>query len=118
MANEAGPALLRLTVVHSPGPRQVRQWALALPPGATVLQALRASGIAVEFPALELSAAMVGVWGRKARPDDLVHAGDRIEVYRPLRVDPKVARRERFRSQGARATGLFATKRPGAKSGY
>jgi putative ubiquitin-RnfH superfamily antitoxin RatB of RatAB toxin-antitoxin module len=118
MANETGPALLRLTVVHSPAPRQVRQWSLQLPQGATVLQALRASGIAAEFPALELSAATVGVWGRKARPDDLLRDGDRIEVYRPLRVDPKVARRERFRSQGARATGLFATKRPGAKPGY
>jgi uncharacterized protein len=39
-------------------------------------------------------------------------------VYRPLLVDPKVARRERFRTQGARAAGLFAKKRPGAKPGY
>lgn len=112
------PGRLRLTVVHSPAPRQVREWTLELPQGATVMQALQASGIAAEFPLLELTAETVGVWGRRARPDDLVSEGDRIEVYRPLRVDPKMARRERFRSQGARSAGLFAKKRPGAKPGY
>ena len=109
---------LRVTVVHSPAPREVREWALDLPGGATVVQALQASGIAAEFPSLDLSGATVGIWGRKAGPDDALREGNRIEVYRPLRVDPKVARRERFRTQGARSTGLFANKRPGAKPGY
>jgi putative ubiquitin-RnfH superfamily antitoxin RatB of RatAB toxin-antitoxin module len=109
---------IRLTVVHSPAPREVREWALDLPAGATVLQALQASGLAAEFPQLHLDADNVGIWGRKAGLDDAVSDGDRIEVYRPLRVDPKVARRERFRSQGARSAGLFATRRPGAKPGY
>ena len=44
--------------------------------------------------------------------------GDRLEVYRPLTVDPKVARRQRFVRQGAKTAGLFAKKRPGAKAGY
>jgi len=39
-------------------------------------------------------------------------------LWRPLRVDPKLARRERFGQQGARAAGLFARRRPGAKPGY
>jgi sulfur carrier protein len=43
---------------------------------------------------------------------------DRVEFYRGLRVDPKVARRERFSKQGARASGLFAKRRPGSKPGY
>jgi uncharacterized protein len=43
---------------------------------------------------------------------------DRVEIYRPLQVDPKMARRERFRRQGARAAGLFARKREGGKPGY
>jgi putative ubiquitin-RnfH superfamily antitoxin RatB of RatAB toxin-antitoxin module len=59
-----------------------------------------------------------GVWGRLVRGDHVLQAGDRLEIYRPLLVDPKVARRERFTKQGARATGLFAKKRPGAKAGY
>jgi putative ubiquitin-RnfH superfamily antitoxin RatB of RatAB toxin-antitoxin module len=45
-------------------------------------------------------------------------AGDRVEVYRALTVDPKTARRERFARQGARTTGLFAKQREGAKAGY
>lgn len=114
----ADGALLNVTVAYSPAPRQVREWLLALPDGATVQQALRASGITAEFPALDLKTGVVGVWGRKARANQLLHDGDRVEVYRPLRVDPKVARRERFHTQGARAAGLFAKKRPGAKPGY
>ena len=109
---------IRLTVVYSPAPREVREWALELPPGARVQQALEASGLATEFPELDFSRVTAGIWGRKAGPQEPVHEGDRIEVYRPLRVDPKVARRERFRSQGARSAGLFANKRPGAKPGY
>lgn len=109
---------LRLTIVHSAAPRKVREWVLELPQGATVLQALQASGIAAEFPSLDLNAAAVGVWGRKVGADHPLRDGDRVEVYRGLLVDPKVARRERFRSQGSRAAGLFAKKRPGAKPGY
>ncbi|MEO5606317.1 MAG: RnfH family protein, partial [Polaromonas sp.] len=47
----------------------------------------------------------------------LLQDADRIEIYRELRVDPKVARRERFNQQGAKRAGLFA-KSPGAKAGY
>jgi putative ubiquitin-RnfH superfamily antitoxin RatB of RatAB toxin-antitoxin module len=109
---------LRLTVAYSPAPREVREWAVELPAGATVEDALRASGLAAEFPSLAVDGDSIGVWGRKAQRGDPVKEGDRIEVCRPLRVDPKVARRERFRSQGARSAGLFARKRPGAKPGY
>ena len=110
--------LLRVTVVHSPAPREVREWPVCLSCGATVLDALLASGVAGDFPALEIGATTVGVWGRKARHDQLLADGDRVEIYRPLRVDPKVARRERFRLQGTRSAGLFASRRPGAKPGY
>ncbi len=61
---------------------------------------------------------MVGVWGRKASASQVLRERDRIEIYRPLQVDPKVARRERFRKQGARTSGLFAHKRDGGKAGY
>lgn len=106
-------ALLRVTVAHSPGPRQVVEQVLQLPPGATVMQALQAAGLADLPPELQ-----VAVWGRKAALEQLLRERDRVEVLRPLKVDPKVARRERFRKQGARAAGLFAKKRAGAKPGY
>ena len=109
---------LSVTVVYSAGPRQMSEWVGKLPAGATVLHALQASATSQVIPELDFHSADLGVWGRKAEPGQLLYEGDRVEVYRPLRVDPKVARRERFRTQGVRATGLFATKRPGAKPGY
>jgi sulfur carrier protein len=102
----------RVTVSHSPGPRQVREDVLDLPEGATVIDALRSCGLA---PA---EGELVGIWGRRAEPSQLLRDGDRVELVRPLLVDPKVARRERFRRQGSRAAGLFAGRRPGSKPGY
>jgi putative ubiquitin-RnfH superfamily antitoxin RatB of RatAB toxin-antitoxin module len=60
----------------------------------------------------------VGIWGRKKTLDHPVQDQDRVECYRPLKVDPKVARKARFHRQGARAAGLFSQRRPGAKPGY
>jgi len=109
---------IEVTVAYSPAPREVREIVLHLPKGATVAEALQQSGLQSLFPDLDWRTAMVGVWGRKAELSQLLRQHDRIEVYRPLRVDPKVARRERFAKQGARTTGLFAKQRAGAKSGY
>jgi putative ubiquitin-RnfH superfamily antitoxin RatB of RatAB toxin-antitoxin module len=102
---------LRITVLWSPGPREVREWRGELPEGATVRDAVRATG-------WELPPLAVGIWGRRVEAEQPLRDEDRVELYRPLLVDPKVARRERFRRQGARNTGLFAQRRPGAKPGY
>ncbi|MBL0418777.1 RnfH family protein [Ramlibacter sp. AW1] len=101
---------IRVTVACSPGPRQVLEWSLELPAGATVRTAIDASPIAREWPDGAAHEPALFVWGRAARPDQLLHDGDRVEWLRGLRVDPKVARRERFRKQGSRAAGLFARR--------
>lgn len=108
----------RVTVTYGFAPRHAWEAVVSLLPGSTVAQALQESGIFQRFPGLEFNLAGLGIWGRKASGKQLVRDGDRVEVYRPLRVDPKVARRERFRKQGARTAGLFARRRPGAKPGY
>ncbi|MGD9774096.1 RnfH family protein [Diaphorobacter sp.] len=114
MAEEPGRAgVLHVTVAASLRPAQVREWQLQLPAGATVTDALRACGLDVHEGRLSC-----GVWGRAARPNQQLHDGDRVECCRPLTVDPKLARRQRFASQGARAAGLFAKRRPGSKAGY
>jgi putative ubiquitin-RnfH superfamily antitoxin RatB of RatAB toxin-antitoxin module len=110
--------MLRVTVAYSPGPRQVLEWEVMLPEGATVRQAIVASGLHDACPDIDPAAAVAGIWGRKAAWDARLRDRDRVEVYRALRVDPKVARRERFGKQGSRAAGLFARRRPGAKPGY
>jgi uncharacterized protein len=109
---------IRITLIYSPAPREVREIALDLPEGCTVSQALQASAIESLFPDLDLQQALTGVWGRRARSDQVLRDQDRLEVYRSLTVNPKVARRKRFAKQGARTTGLFATRRGGAKAGY
>ena len=111
-------AEIDVVVVYAPAPRQVREIALRLVPGSTVAEALAASGLAALYPELDLAQAPLGVWGRKAGRDQPLRDQDRVEVYRALRVDPKVARRERFARQGAGTTGLFAKRRAGAKAGY
>ena len=70
------------------------------------------------FPELSTAALKLGVWGKRCSAAQVLEENDRIEIYRPLRVDPKVARRERFTSQGAKRAGLFANKKAGAKAGY
>lgn len=116
-------ALFQLTVVYSPAPRCVQEISLQLPQGSTVASAVAASGFLRQIPddggdPIDPAAVLVGVWGHKASPGQLLRDGDRVEIYRGLKVDPKVARRERFVKQGAKKAGLFATRRPGAKPGY
>ena len=118
MASPEGGAPLRIHLVYSPAPRQVREWALELGTGATVAQALAASGVFDEFPELKAVRLVLGIWGRKTTPGHVLRDQDRVEIYRGLRVDPKMARRERFNRQGSKRAGLFARTRAGAKAGY
>ena len=104
---------MHVVVAFSPAPRVVREWAVDLPAGATVTDALRASGLMAEFPDLPWPTLSLAVWGRTQPADHALREGDRVEVLRPLRVDPKVARRERFQRQGARTAGLFARRQAG-----
>ncbi|MEY4652780.1 MAG: hypothetical protein RI884_1361 [Pseudomonadota bacterium] len=106
---------LRVTVAYSPGPRQVLQWEVTLEPGATVRDALARCGLFEAFAALGAQTSLpLAVWGRAVQPTQALRDQDRVEVLRPLLVDPKVARRERFVKQGMRAAGLFARK-PGKR---
>ncbi len=109
---------LNVTVVYAPAARQVHEVMLQLDAPCSVLQALQRSGLLVRFPEIDNRHAVVGLWGRKTGLDQVLRENDRVEVYRPLRVDPKVARRERFVQQGSRSAGLFDKKRVGAKAGY
>lgn len=109
---------MKITLMHAPAPREVVEAVLDVPEGCTLRQALEQAGWLQRFPEIEAEALALGVWGRKAGWERVLREGDRVEVVRGLRVDPKVARRERFLGQGARSTGLFARRRPGSKAGY
>jgi putative ubiquitin-RnfH superfamily antitoxin RatB of RatAB toxin-antitoxin module len=111
--------MIEITLSCSPAPREVFEQVLRLAPGATVDDAVKASDLAQHFPQLDWRQAMTpGIWGREVEWNQPLKDGDRVELCRPLAVDPKVARRERFQRQGARGTGLFANRRKGGKAGY
>jgi putative ubiquitin-RnfH superfamily antitoxin RatB of RatAB toxin-antitoxin module len=114
--------LLNLTVCLSPAPRQVLEFSLQVPEGSTVKTVMEMASALSSWPA-DLPDSVwkqwtAGVWCHKCEWTQAVRDGDRIELYRPLLVDPKVARRKRFKGQGAKRAGLFAKRRPGAAAGY
>ncbi len=96
----------------------LREEAQFVEPGCTVEQALKTSGLLQDIEPQLLRQLDVGIWGRKVVLSHVLRDNDRIEIYRPLTVDPKVARRERFVRQGAKSAGLFSKRRSGAKAGY
>jgi putative ubiquitin-RnfH superfamily antitoxin RatB of RatAB toxin-antitoxin module len=119
MAEEAVPqSPLRVCLAWSPKARQVLVHSLEVAPGTTLLGALR------QFESMDLSDGVLktrfvghpdwafAIWGKKVKPDAILQEGDRIEITRALRVDPKIARRERFRTQGSRGAGLFTMASP------
>ena len=97
-ATGTGP-LLAVIVVFSPGPDRVIEAELQVAVGATVGEALAASGLALRHPDLALGTWPCGVWGRPCSHGTLLRDQDRVELYRPLRVDPKEARRRRHLTQ-------------------
>ncbi|AYD64366.1 RnfH family protein [Achromobacter sp. LC458] len=95
MANEPSEAaLLNVSVCYAlPGHVWLRE--LRLPDGATVADALAASGFAQAFPVVQPWERGVGVFGRAAEPQSRLAEGDRVEIYRGLSFDPKESRRRR-----------------------
>jgi putative ubiquitin-RnfH superfamily antitoxin RatB of RatAB toxin-antitoxin module len=99
-------------VVFCPRPGVADVVELRLPTGARLRDAVAASALAVRHP--EVDVARAGIWGSLKKPDTVLRDGDRVELYRPLQVDPKEARRLRQRGQRAARTG--AGKPSGSRS--
>jgi hypothetical protein len=117
--------VITLELLVGAGPRLIISRPLQLPAGSTVAHAMQAAlhlSQSDEALAQALAAMpkpwLVGVWNKKVAVNRVLQSGDRLELYRPLTVDPKVARRERFKKQGAKTAGLFSKLRAGAKAGY
>jgi uncharacterized protein len=72
-----------------------RQWQVAVPwrEGLTALAAVEASGLLAELPDVDVAALVLGRFGARVAHDAPLKAGDRIEICRPLRADPRAARR-------------------------
>jgi putative ubiquitin-RnfH superfamily antitoxin RatB of RatAB toxin-antitoxin module len=62
--------------------------------GTTAAEAVQQSGIELQFPEIDLETSKLGIFGKRVKPQLILHEGDRVEIYRPLTADPKVVRRE------------------------
>lgn len=115
MADPAAAAtsgVLTVEVVHALPERQTRL-TLSLPAGARVADALAGARRHAAFAAFDpgpdaatgsdAASPLVGIFGRLATPETPLCDGDRVEIYRPLRVDPKQARRRRAEVRGRMA---------------
>lgn len=93
---------IRVTVVYA---RPQRQWSqpVQLPSGATVQMAVERSGLLKAIPDLRLETIEVGIFHRRCGLDALLRDGDRVEIYRPLQLDPMEARRMRAKSSKVRS---------------
>lgn len=72
-----------------------------LPDGSTISDAIKRSGILERFPAIDMEKQKVGIFGKFVKLDAAVEDGDRIEIYRPLTVDPKTVPKRAKRDREA-----------------
>ena len=80
-------------------PNRQRLVELQLDAGATIAEAIEASGLNADFEDVDFSSCEVGVWSKPKPRDHVLRDKDRVEIYRPLTVDPKRARRQRARKR-------------------
>jgi len=96
---EGTPApMVRIAIAFSASAGRAFELTLELPAPATALDAIRASKLLERHPELCRGGPLIGIWGRACAPETVLVDGDRVEVYRPLTMDPNEARRLRARN--------------------
>lgn len=93
--------MLRCEVVYA-RPQEQLVIGVELPAGATAGDALRASRLLETCVEIDPAAVVLGVFGKQVAADHVLRDGDRVEIYRPLKADPRIARRARAKSQSRR----------------
>lgn len=86
--------MITITVAYATPEKQV-EIPLEVNEPCTIAQAIALSKITLQFPEINLSVASVGIFSKLASLDTMLKADDRVEIYRPLIIDPKEARRKR-----------------------
>jgi putative ubiquitin-RnfH superfamily antitoxin RatB of RatAB toxin-antitoxin module len=84
---------IEIELVYASATRQ-RLLSIQADAGATVAAVLSQSDIDLDFPDENIDDLAVGIWGKLVDRDHIVRDGDRIELYRPLQIDPREARRQ------------------------
>ncbi|SJM93914.1 RnfH family protein [Crenothrix polyspora] len=92
--DSASSQMLLIEIAYATSHKQ-RLVAVQIPAGSTVEQAIWVSGLLNEFPEIDLKQTKVGIFGSVCDLDQLLKQGDRVEIYRPLVLEPKAARLQR-----------------------
>lgn len=87
-------APLRIEIVYAEPQRAIEK-SFRLAAGSRVADALRLAALDADFAGVDLWNSALGIFGRATRADHALQDGDRLEIYRPLTADPKIARRAR-----------------------
>jgi uncharacterized protein len=101
MSTASGPLAIRIEIVYAEQQRSIVK-SIKVEQGALIADALRLAALDEDFQGLDLANAAVGIYGSVASRDRPLKEGDRIEIYRPLAEEPKLARRRRARPQKTR----------------
>ncbi len=101
-ADSTAGGLITVQLAWSAAPQQVQHLSLQLPAGSTAAAALRASGVGAQLGPALLDSLTLARGGRAITPGTVLQHRDRLELLRGLQVDPKEARRLRYRRDGIR----------------
>ena len=86
--------ILQIEVAYAT-PKEQRIITLEIKAGTTVEEVIIQSNLLEVFPEINLSLNKVGIFGQAVKLSQVLQNGDRVEIYRPLQIDPRLARRER-----------------------
>lgn len=94
---------IEVEVAYAPAPHQVDLTTVTLPGGSTVADAIAASGILTRHPELEIGGRnKVGIYAKAVTLETPLRDRDRVEIYRPILVDPKTVRRKKSAQKAGR----------------
>jgi putative ubiquitin-RnfH superfamily antitoxin RatB of RatAB toxin-antitoxin module len=91
--------VIRIEIVYAEQQRSIDK-SLNVEQGALIADALKLAALDEDFQGVDLANATVGIFGSVASRDRPLKEGDRIEIYRPLAEEPKLARRKRASRSG------------------
>ena len=89
--------MIVVEIVYAEAQRAVVR-SLSLPEGSRLADALLLAGRDEKLQGIDFSRVPLGIFGQRVQRDQILTDSDRIEIYRPLAEDPKIARRERART--------------------
>lgn len=92
--NPEDKGIIVVDILYAKKPWQVLEYKVELPVGATVNDAIDASGLGVDCPSVFSSKVVAGIYGRRCALDTKLQCGDRVEVYRPLHASPMSRRKK------------------------